>query len=151
MTQRSALFVFGALLVGINVLSAIWDIRNERALVERNALRDFNNLTAILADQTARAVESADVLLRAAANNISTAGLGDSAVRIQRLRDRMSGIPQIRAILLLDREGRIVLSTDERSEIGADFSDRSYFMQQRDGLVEGRSVSDPFLGRVTHR
>jgi len=151
MTQRSALFVFGALLVGINVLSAIWDIRNERALVERNALRDFNNLTALLADQTARSLEATDLLLRAAANNISETGVGDPAARTLRLKDRVSGIPQIRAVLLLDRDGRIVLSTDERSEIGADFSDRSYFTQQRDATVRGRVVSDPFPGRITHR
>ncbi len=151
MTQRGALFVFGALLVGINVLSAIWDIRNERTLVERNALRDFNNLTALLADQTARSLESIDLVLREAANDISAKGAGEPAARAARLKDRISGIPQIRAVLLLDRGGRISLSTDERSEIGADFSDRSYFKQQRDGAVKGRHVSDPFLGRITHR
>src|SRR5713226_2466756 len=118
MTLRGALFAFGALLVGINVASAIWDIRNERDLVERNALRDFNNLTALLADQTARAIESIDLLLRAAASDISAKGAGEPAARALRLKDRISGIPQIRAVLLLDRDGRLVLGTDERSEIG---------------------------------
>src|ERR1700674_2258760 len=151
MTLRRLLFALGALLVGINVLSAIWDIRTERATVERNALRDFNNLTALLANQTARSLESTDLLLRAAANDISTGGAGDPAARARRLRDRISGIPQIRAVLLLDRDGRIVLSTDERSPIGADYSERSYFRQQRDGAVKGRFVSEPFLGQVTHR
>jgi signal transduction histidine kinase len=151
MTPRRALFAFGAVLVSINVLSAIWDIRNGRAMTERNALRDFNNLTAILADQTARALEAADVLVRAAANNISATGFGDPQARVQRWKDRTAGIPQIRAILLLDREGRVVLSTDERSEIGGDFSERSYFTQHRDGAVKGRAVSAPHRGRVTGR
>lgn len=88
MTLRGPLFAFAAVLVGINVLSAVWDIRNERTLVERNALRDFNNLTALLADQTARSMESADVLLRGAAHDISTAGLGEPAARAIRLKDR---------------------------------------------------------------
>lgn len=151
MTLRRLLFAFAVLLVGINVLSAIWDIRNERARVERNALRDFNNLTALLTDQTARALESVDLLLRAAANAISTTGIGDPAARALRLKDRISGIPQIRAVVLLDRDGRVIASTDERSEIGADFSGRSYFKQQRDGLAKGRYVSDPFLGLITGR
>jgi signal transduction histidine kinase len=150
MTLRRILFVLGAVLIGINVLSAAWDIRNTRAIVERNALRDFNNLTSLLADQTARALESTDVLLRGAANDISTAGLGDPAVRTARLKDRISGIPQIRAVLLLDRNGRIVLSTDERTQIGADYSSRSYFTHQRDATPRGRHVSDPFLGVITH-
>jgi PAS domain S-box-containing protein len=151
MNLRSVLFVLGALLVAINVLSAIWDIRNERRVVERNALRDFNNLTSLLADQTARSLESTDLLLTAAANNINSNGLGDPAVRAQRLKDRISGIPQIRAVLLLDREGRVIASTDERSEIGADFSERSYFTRQRDSTSWGRYVSEPFLGRITGR
>jgi PAS domain S-box-containing protein len=151
MTLRRILFALGAVLVGINILSAIWDIRNERAVVERNALRDFNNLAALLADQNARSLESVDLLLGAAANDISAAGVGDLAARAQRLKDRISGLPQIRAILLLDREGRIVLSTDERTQAGADFSERSYFRQLRDGRVTGRYVSEPFLGQITHR
>ncbi len=145
------LFALAALLVGINVLSAIWDIRNERRLVERNALRDFNNLAGLLADQTARALESVDLLLRAATSDVSASGVGAPSARAQRLKDRISGIPQIRAVLLLDRDGRIAVSTDERTEIGADYSERSYFTQQRDGAAKGRFVSDPFLGRITHR
>jgi PAS domain S-box-containing protein len=151
MTLRSALFAFGALLVGINVISAVWDIRNEHDLVERNALRGYTNLTSLLADQTARALESVDLLLRGAANNISETGVGETTARTLRLKDRISGIPQIRAVLLLDREGRLVLSTDERSEIGSDFTERSYFQEQRDRAVKGRYVSGPFLGRVSHR
>jgi signal transduction histidine kinase/CheY-like chemotaxis protein len=151
MTLRRLLFALGALLVGINVLSAIWDVRNERATVESSALRNFNNLTALLADQTARSLESVDLLLRPAANDISAAGVGDRAARARRLKDRISGIPQIRALLLLDGNGRIVLSTDEHSPIGADYSERSYFTQQRDGAAKGRYVSEPFLGQVTHR
>jgi PAS domain S-box-containing protein len=151
MTLRRLLFAFAAVLVGVNVLSAIWDIRNERVLVEHNTLRDFNNLTALLADQTARSMESADVLLRGAAHDISTAGVGEPAARALRLKDRISGIPQIRAVLLLDRDGRVIVSTDPRSEIGADFSQRSYFKQQRDGSAKGRYVSDPFLGVLTGR
>jgi signal transduction histidine kinase/CheY-like chemotaxis protein len=151
MTLRRLLFVVGAVLVGINVLSAIWDIRNERALVERNALRDFINLTSLLANQTAISLESADLLLRAAANDIAATGLGDPATRVVRLKDRVSGLPHIRALLVLDRTGRIVLSTDERSEIGADYSQRSYFSHHRDRAASGRYVSEPFQGRITGR
>jgi signal transduction histidine kinase len=151
MTLRRMLFALGALLVGINVLSALWDVRNDRDLVERNALRDFNNLTALLADQTARSVESVGVLLSAAANDISATGVGEPAARALRLKERISGIPQIRAALVIDRDGRIVASTDERTEIGGDYSGRSYFKAQRDGMVHGHYVSDPFLGRITRR
>ena len=151
MTPRRMLFALGALLVGINVLSAVWDIRNERALVERNALRDFNNLTALLADQTARSLESAGILVSSAANDVSVDGVGDPATRARRFRDRISGIPQMRGMLLLDRDGRLLVNTQEQTEIGDDYSERPYFTRQRDGKVNGRYVSEPFNGRLAHR
>jgi len=149
--MRRMLFALGAVLIGINLLSAVWDVRNDRGLVERDALRDFNNLTALMADQTARSLESVGVLLSAAAGDISSTGVGEPSARGLRLRERVSGIPQIRAVLVLDRGGRVIVSTDERSEIGADYSGRDYFMAQRDATAPGRYVSDPFLGRVTGR
>src|SRR6185312_1642247 len=106
---------------------------NERRVVEREALRDFNNLAGLLANQTARSLESVDLLLREGAGDISRGGVGPAESRTLRLRDRISGIPQIRALLLLDRDGRIVLSTDERTAIGDDYSERSYFARQREG------------------
>jgi signal transduction histidine kinase len=150
MTLRRLLFAVGLVLVAVNVLSALWDIRNERDLVERNTLRDFRNLTSLLADQSARALESIDLVLRDATKDMSAQGVGEPAARALRMKDRISGIPQIRAVIFLDREGRIVVSTDERSEAGADFSQRSYFQYQREG-GGGRYVSGPFLGRLTNR
>src|SRR5258708_38706177 len=118
------LFALAALLVGINVLSAIWDIRNERRLVERNALRDFNNLAGLLADQTARALESVDLLLRAATSDVAASGVGAPSARAQRLKDRISRIPQSPAVLLVARYGRIALSPYERTLIRADYWER---------------------------
>jgi PAS domain S-box-containing protein len=151
MTLRRLLFALGTLLVGINVLSAVWDIRNERKVVEDTALRDFNNITTLLADQTARSLESVGLLLRAAAGDISQAGVGDREVRTQRLKDRISGIPQVRGLVVLDKDGRLIVSTDPKSEIGSDFSSRSYFRQQRDAQTARRFVSEPFLGQLSHR
>src|ERR1700759_2610035 len=119
MTPRRMLVAMGVLIVGINVLSAVWDIRNERVLVERNALRDYNNLTALLADQTARSLDAAGILVSAAANDVTAGGVGDAQARARRFRDRISGIPQVRSMLLLDRDGRLVLSTDDQGPVGS--------------------------------
>ena len=151
MTLRRLLVALAALLVGINVVSALWDIRKERMAVERNTLRDFNNITAVLADQTARSLESVGLLLRAAATEIADSGVGDPRARTQRLADRISGIPQVRGLLLLDPQGKVVLSTDPRSELGADFSSRSYFGRLRDGSAKAPFVSEPFRGRLSGR
>ena len=148
-TLRRGLFAVGALLVGINVLSALYDIRTERASAEDNALRDYSNLTGLLADQTARSIESIDRLLGAVASDIKERGVADPVVREARLRDRMSGMPQVRALLLLGPDGRVLVSTDGRIPEGLDLADRGYFAMHRGGGGSGRFVSDPFRGHAS--
>ena len=149
MTLRRALFVFGALLVGINVGSALWDVRTQRALVERNALRHFSNLTALLAEQTARSLESVDLLLDAAVSDIGANGIGELAAREARLKDRISGVPQVRGLLLLGPDGRVLIDTEGQIAAGDDLSDRAYFTAHRDGGASGHYVSEPFQGRAS--
>src|SRR5262247_1845001 len=121
-TLRSVLFAFGALLVGVNVVSALWTVRTDRARVEENALRDFSNLTALLAEQTARSLESVNLLLEAAASDIRATGMGEPAAREARLMDRISGIPQVRSLLLLDADGRVLVDTQGQIPVGLDLS-----------------------------
>ena len=149
-TLRRALFAFGALLVGINVGSALWDLRAQRALVERNALRDFSNLTALLAEQTAASLESVDLLLDAAVSNMRANGIGALAPREAVLKERISGLPQVRGVLLLGPDGRVLLDTEEQIPAGVDLSDRTYFAAHRDAVAGKHFVSEPFQGRTGH-
>ncbi len=151
LTLRRLLFALGALIVAVNVLSAIWDLRNSRAVVERDALRNFSNLTSLLADQTARSLESIGILLHQAALDISRDGVGNPQLRARRLADRISGFPRIRALLVLDRNGHVVLSTDPGSVPGDDYSDRQYYRSHRDAILEGAFLSDPYIGRINYR
>src|SRR5688572_32500348 len=80
------------LLVGINVASAIWDVRTNRELTERRAQRDFSNLTSLLAEQTAASLEAVDLILR----NAQRSGAAHSvAGAIPRLRDELVRVPQL--------------------------------------------------------
>jgi len=57
-TLTRALVALGAVLVGINVASAIWDARTDRDRTELRARRDLSNLTGLLSEQTAAALEA---------------------------------------------------------------------------------------------
>ncbi len=57
-TLRRALVALGFVLVAINVASAIWDIRSDRQRIETRSLRDFSNLTSLLAAQSSASLES---------------------------------------------------------------------------------------------
>jgi signal transduction histidine kinase/ActR/RegA family two-component response regulator len=151
MTLRRALFVLGAVLVGVNVATAIWDLRNDRAHVERNALRNFSNLTAALAEQTSRSLESVDLLLNALANEMRRSGIGDPAARTALLRERISSVPQVYGLRVITPDGHVLLSTEVPSPVELDVSERAYFTKHRDGAVDRRVVSDPYFGRVSGR
>ncbi len=146
---RRGLFAFGALLVGINVASALWSVRADRARVEQDALRNFSNLTALLAEQTAGSLGSVDLLLDAAASDMRATGMGEPAARETRLRDRISGVPQVRSLLLVGPDGRVLVDTAGQIPGGLDLSDRTYFTAHRDGAAGGRFVSEPFEGRAS--
>ena len=146
---RRLLFWVAALLVAANVLSAILDLHNSRAVVERDAERSYGNLATLLADQTARSLESIEVILQQAAADISADGLGDPQARARQLRDRIAGFPRIRDIIVLDRRGHVVLRTQPQPTPYNDFSDREYFRRQRDEPHAGTVVTEPFVSRIS--
>jgi len=156
---RRALVALGALLVAVNLASALWAVASDRARIERDALRDFANLAGLLAAQTAQAFEAVDLLLDAAAGDLGES-TGAPAALAARLTDRVAAVPQVRSLLLLGADGRVRLDTSGRIAAGTDLGDRSYFAAARAG---SRFVSEPFRsgasgawefavsGRVTDR
>ena len=149
LTLRRLLFIVGVLLVSVNVLSAIWDLRNSRVVVQRDAERAYGNIATLLADQTARSLESIQIVVEQAAGDISRNGIGDPRIRSQRLADRIAGLPRIRDMLILDSRGQVVLRTLATPTPVTDFSDREYFARHRDEPRAGTLVSEPFLSRIS--
>src|SRR5687767_14599768 len=107
LTLRRLLFALGAFILGVNFLSAFWDLRNSRAMVERDALRNFGNLSALIAEDAARSLESIGILLDQASGEIARGGITDPEAHTQRLQDRIAGFPRIRALAVTDRSGRV--------------------------------------------
>ncbi|HEX6265923.1 MAG TPA: PAS domain S-box protein [Burkholderiales bacterium] len=138
-----ALIGLGVLLVGINIASAIWDVRSNRELTERRAQRDFANLTSLLAEQTAGSLEAADLILR----NAQRAGDAHSvADATPRLRDELVRVPQLAEILVFDAQGEIVARTSDLPTIDPDLAGKALFTAHRDGGTDGLFLSEPFLG-----
>jgi len=61
----------------------------------------------------------------------------------------MSGVPQVRNLFLFDPARHLLLSTGVGGRANRDFSDRSYYVAQRDQPNLGLFVSEPFVSRVT--
>jgi PAS domain S-box-containing protein len=138
-----ALVGLGAVLVAINVCSAIWDIRADRVRTEQRAQRDFSNLTRLLAEQTAASLDAVDVVLRDAVRDGSAA---KAAAMLGRMPEELTHIAQLAAIVVLDRNGEVLTQTNLLPTIDPDLSKLALFGAHRDGRSPALILSEPFLG-----
>jgi signal transduction histidine kinase len=148
MSMRRMLVWLGVTLVTANVLSAAWDLNESRAHAEHR-LHDFDNVAFLLAEESSHSLELIGVALAQIAADISARGIGDRAVRRERISARVVGLPQARTVMVLDRDGVVLLSTSAPTPIGADFSQRPYFVRHADQSAPSRYVSEPFRDLVT--
>jgi PAS domain S-box-containing protein len=138
-----ALVGLAVLVVAINVCSAIWDIRAARARLEQRALRDFSNLTRLLAEQTAASLEAVDFMLRDAVRDGSAA---KAAAILERMPEELAMIPQLAALQVLDRNGAVLAQSNVLPSIDPDLSRLPLFDAHRKAANPGVILSDPFLG-----
>src|SRR3989442_9460659 len=142
-TLTRALVALGAVLVGINVASAIWDARIDRDRTEVRARRDLSNLSGLLSEQTAAALEAVDLVLRDAVRDGTTAKV---AAMTPRLSDEMIHIPQVAGFLVIDADGRVVGRTNETPAIDHGFAGRAFFTAHREARGAGLFFSEPYKG-----
>jgi PAS domain S-box-containing protein len=131
-----ALIALGLVLVGINVASAIWDIRSAHERTERRAQRDFSNMTRLLAEQTAASLEAVDLILR----GLRMKSAAEVAASVPRLREELARIPQIAAIVVLDAQGQVLAGT---SETPLD-APQGFFPAHRDARADSLHLSEPY-------
>jgi signal transduction histidine kinase len=117
-------------------------------------MRDNVSIAHTLEEQTARSVQSIDLIL---------SGLSDffrmrsdferpgSFAIYELLRRRVAHAPELTGIIVADRHGRLVYHTDRTDPAQIDLSDRDYFVAQRDDPTLRLKVSKPFFGRLANR
>ncbi|HVC61705.1 MAG TPA: PAS-domain containing protein [Acetobacteraceae bacterium] len=142
-----------ALAVGAAALS-IWDARRE-ALARYQQTE--TNLGFVLAEQTARTIQSVDLVVQAVraqvlADGIATpaqfAGSLGNAATARALRDRLSNLPQAAAINLVSADGRVVVSSRGVPRQPIDVSDRELFGWFREHPADVPFVSPPVRGSL---
>ena len=135
-----ALIGLGLVLVAINIGSAIWDVRNTYELNERRALRDYSNMTRLLAEQTAASLDSVDLILR---------GLGakpshEVAALEPRLRDELGRIPHIASLMVLDTHGRVIARSAGTPGYDPDVPEPAFYAAHREGSAEALYLGEPY-------
>jgi len=136
-----ALIALGLVLVGINIASAIWDVRNAYDRNERRALRDFSNMTRLLAEQTAASLEAVDLILRDAVRTGDAKQVADS---LPRVREEFLRVPQLGALLVLDARGEVLARSSDVPAFDPDVLERPYFAAHRDGGAAALYLGEPY-------
>jgi signal transduction histidine kinase/CheY-like chemotaxis protein/cbb3-type cytochrome oxidase subunit 3 len=140
------LFAATVMVVGI-CFAAVYLILFDRG--QREAANDAERLTmgvtAAMADQLARAIQTVDFVLLDMAERSTDA---DPAATARALAGRIRDVPQLRAVLIVDAAGTVTASTVE-SLRGSSVADRDWFRVLRLGgpaLRLGSPEAGRFLG-----
>jgi signal transduction histidine kinase/ActR/RegA family two-component response regulator len=130
-------------------LSALLDTYHHRAIVLSLAHRQHDNVARALAEQSARALQAIDLLLKQA-ELLDPAG-APSADDLRRIPDllriQVSGVPQVQGLFLFDPARHLYLASGPGPAY-VDLSDRSYFVVQGARKDAGTFISEPVISRT---
>jgi signal transduction histidine kinase/ActR/RegA family two-component response regulator len=148
---RSRLVLIVAAVCALVWLSTLFDTLHDRDSTLALAERQHDNVARALAEQGARALQAADLILQQAAllDPQAPGAPYPAAAVSDLLRRDMRGVPQLRNLFLFDPARGLRLSSAQSGIANTDLSDRSYYVEQRDRPDLGLFVSEPFLSRVT--
>jgi len=130
-------------------LSALLDTYHHRAIVLDLADRQHDNVAHAIAEQSARALQAIDLILKQAEllNPSGTLSADDLRRIPDLLRIQVSGVPQVQGLFLFDPARHLYLSSGP-SPAYLDLSDRSYFVIQSQRQDAGTFVSEPVISRT---
>jgi PAS domain S-box-containing protein len=155
--QRLRRLVFGlgmlamaAVLTGTTL--SLWRMHRE---VVQQAEGHLLDIAQILGEQTLRSTNAVDAVLAAAAADAQRAAvhgtLVPSAQLHQQLRETIAAIPYVRALLLTDAEGRLVVHTKSFPAPPLNYADREYFRAHRAGNEPRLLLSAPVVGKFDNK
>ncbi len=153
-TGRFILVLATAAVATIAVMTALllWQLRVQEL---KHAEAETVSLSHIIAEQTARSLQSVDLALDVALDRLAEAeklGVRFGEVPIHAmLRSRVAGMPQLRSIFIADVNGRIASSALSHPAPNFSVKDRDYFKGIKDHPDLNRYVSKPAINRVDNK
>jgi hypothetical protein len=152
------LVVIAAGLLGAAVLAIGLTVWWHRADAISDATRDTGNLATVLAEQTNLAVQSIDLVLNEVQERLENLGARtqDNFGHLQQdkntyyaLTDSLSRLSQAALIALIDKNGRVVTTTQKWPTPTIDLTNRDYFQHFKNNDDKGIYVSKPVADHTT--
>src|SRR5471032_280859 len=151
----AGLLVAAVLAIGLTV----WWLRSDAI---DDATKDSDHLAIVLAEQTNRAVQSIDLVLDEIQKRLEKLGartqdnfghLQQDITTYHSLTDSLSRLSQAALIALIDKNGRVVVTTQKWPTPTIDLTNRDYFQHFKNnndkGIYVGKTVADHTTGLET--
>ncbi|HUA56722.1 MAG TPA: response regulator, partial [Candidatus Sulfotelmatobacter sp.] len=119
-----------------------------REMALADASLQMSRLDMVFAEQTGRAFESVDLVLRGAIEGAAPR-MADPDARDAvdaALQRRIQGVRQLKALDIADRAGRIVFSSRSRGADRSSIADQSYLADYRAGRTRAMQIGEPLRG-----
>ncbi|PDT88751.1 hybrid sensor histidine kinase/response regulator [Bradyrhizobium sp. Y36] len=154
--QKRAVLAFlpmvaAALLMVFAIIAAQTTIWHLHARADRETQAGLNRIALILADQTSRSFQAADLVLKDASDRIDALAAAEGTARPQLggevlhdyLVDKVKGLPQVANLILIGADGIYANSGREWPVARTSFAHREQFRYHRDRSDGGLFVSEP--------
>ena len=137
--------------------SLVWAISQLRADARRDAFEETGNLATVLAGQLSRFVQTIDIVLAETRDNFDVLDSDSpkawrsalsSKPTYDRLRDKLTRLPQAFNIAVADAAGQILASTASWPAPTINVADRDYFQKTREQNQDELTISSPIRNRV---
>nr|WP_281414948.1 hybrid sensor histidine kinase/response regulator [Azospirillum picis] len=154
---RILLFI-GTLCVTMLLVATLHYIGSMREHELEGAERELSTLNLSLSEQTARAMQSVNLVLGTIVEQVRAEGIATPEAYVQRmssrdthemLRARTSGVPQLDAVTMIADDGRLVNFSRFYPIPQVNVSDRDYFSYLRDHDTPEPFISEPVRNRGT--
>jgi PAS domain S-box-containing protein len=149
---RSLVLGLGALAVLAVLAGTVLTLWREHGEVSARAEEHLQGLAQLLAEQTVRSTHAVDAILGAAADDAIRAGPPDrlavSGELHRRLRKITANMPYIRALMLCDASGKLLLHTQQYPTLPLDYGDREFFRAHRDNRAGSARPLPPVVSKM---
>ena len=147
--QKRLLLLLGGVALSLSLLIAgiSWQSHENLILEARTTAR---NLASALDQHTARTIEAVDLALRIVQQRVESesAVLPDQRSFHGMLKEIAESSPQIRSIIVFDKNGSSILDSNSAQVRAVNSGDRDFFIVQRDNPNQGIFLTSTFRNRI---
>jgi signal transduction histidine kinase/ActR/RegA family two-component response regulator len=142
---RAALVLLGPIIIAAFAASSAYDGWRAYQHVVISTNREVENLTSALAEQTAWSWAGTDLILTRTARWYPDHDQLPPAQIDQTLAASVAGVPQVRAMRIIDARGIVRYTSDDTVPVGKDLSARSYFVAQQSSAADDLFITPPLF------